>query len=110
MSGISIVTITVGTSDEALAIARTLVEEKLVACVQIIPRIRSIYRWKGEVCDEEEQMLIMKTRSDLCSTLQNRIRGLHSYEVPEILSFPIAAGLPEYLAWVIENTRSSAEC
>jgi periplasmic divalent cation tolerance protein len=110
MTDVSIVTITVGTGEEALTIARTLVEERLAACVQIIPRIRSIYRWKGEICDEEEQLLIMKTRSDLCSTLQNRIRGLHSYEVPEILSFPIAAGLPEYLAWVIENTRSSAEC
>lgn len=110
MSGISIVTSTVGTSEEALAIARTLVEEKLVACVQIISRIRSIYRWKGEICDEEEQLLLMKTRSDLCSALQNRIRELHSYEVPEIVSFPIADGLPEYLNWVVENTPKSAGC
>jgi periplasmic divalent cation tolerance protein len=110
MSGISIVTITVGTTDEALAIARTMVEEKLVACVQIIPRIRSIYRWKGEICDEEEQMLIMKTQSVLFPLLRTRIREIHSYEVPEIVSFPIADGLPEYLSWVIENTKESAEC
>jgi periplasmic divalent cation tolerance protein len=110
MTEISIVTITVGTDEEAIIIARTLVEEKLVACVQIIPRIRSIYRWKGEVCDEAEQLLIMKTKSCLFPALQTRIRQLHSYEVPEIVSFPIASGLPEYLDWVIENTTNSAEC
>jgi periplasmic divalent cation tolerance protein len=109
MNDISIVTITVGTDEEALSIGRTLVEEKLAACVQIIPSIRSIYRWKGEICDEAEQLLIMKTRSCLVSALQTRIRQLHSYEVPEIVSFPIASGLPEYLSWVIDNTKSSAE-
>lgn len=110
MTDISLVTITVGSGDEALSIARTLVAERLVACVQIIPRIRSIYRWKGQVCDEEEHLLLMKTRSDLFPTLQNRIRELHSYEVPEIVSFSITDGLPEYLSWVIENTRDSAGC
>lgn len=110
MIDISIVTITVGTDEEALIIARTLVEDELVACVQIIPRIRSIYRWKGQICDEAEQLLIMKTRSCLFPALQNRIRQLHRYEVPEIVSFPIAAGLPEYLDRVIENTKSTAEC
>ncbi len=110
MSGISMVMVTVGNGEEALTIARTLVEEQLVACVNVIPRIRSIYRWKGEICDEEEQLLIMKTRSDLFPTLQNRIRKLHSYEVPEIISFPIAEGLPEYLNWVVENTVLGAEC
>jgi periplasmic divalent cation tolerance protein len=105
MSDISVVMVTVGSGEEALTIARTLVEEKLVACVNIVPCIRSIYRWKGEVCDEEEQLLIMKTRSDLFTGLQNRIRELHSYEVPEIISFPIAEGLPDYLNWVMENTQ-----
>ncbi len=104
MSGVSVVLVTVGDSEEALTIARTLVEEKLVACVQIIPGIRSIYRWKGEVCDEKEKLLLMKTRSALFPALQDRIRQLHSYELPEIVSFPIAAGLPDYLNWVIENT------
>ncbi len=88
MSDISVIMVTAGNGDEALIIARTLVEEKLAACVQIIPRIRSIYRWKGEICDEEEYLLIMKTRQALFPALQNRIRKLHSYEVPEIISFP----------------------
>ena len=110
MSGISLVMVTVGDAKEALTIARTLVEEKLVACFQIIPGIRSIYRWKGEICDEEEQLFLMKTRSALFPALQDRIRQLHSYEVPEIVSFPIADGLPDYLNWVIDNTISSAGC
>jgi periplasmic divalent cation tolerance protein len=105
MNTISIVTMTVGTDEEASSIGRTLVEEKLVACVQIIPRIRSIYRWKGDICDEAEHLLIMKTRSCLFPALHTRIRQLHSYEVPEIVSFPIASGLSEYLSWVIDNTK-----
>jgi periplasmic divalent cation tolerance protein len=109
MNDVSVVLVTAGNGDEALTIARTLVEEKLAACVQIVPRIRSIYRWKGEICDEEEHLLIMKTRSQLFAVLQDRIRELHSYEVPEIVSFPIPAGLPEYLNWVIDNTVNSAE-
>ena len=108
MTDLSIVTTTVATDEEALTIARTLVEERLVACVQIIPRIRSIYRWKGEVCDEEERLLLMKTRSDLVPILQNRIRALHRYEVPEIVALPIATGLAEYLSWVVDNIRESA--
>jgi periplasmic divalent cation tolerance protein len=99
--------VTVGNSQEALSIARTLVEEHLVACVNLISRIRSIYRWKGEICDDEEQLLIMKTPSHLFPALQSRIRELHSYEVPEIISFSISEGLPEYLNWVIESTSTS---
>ena len=104
MSAISIVMVTVGNGEEALSIARTLVEEKLVACVNMVPRIRSIYRWKGEICDEEELLLIMKTRSELYPALQNRIRQIHSYEVPEIITFPVTDGLSEYLNWVVDST------
>ncbi len=107
MSDISVVLVTDGNGDEALTIARTIVEEKLAACVQIIPRLRSIYRWKGETCDEEEHLLIMKTRSALFPMLQDRIRQLHSYEVPEIVSFPLSPGLPEYLSWVLDNTQDT---
>jgi periplasmic divalent cation tolerance protein len=109
MNDISVVMVTVGNSEEALTIARTLVEEQLVACVNIVSGIRSIYRWKGAICDEQEQLLIMKTRSELFPALQDRIRKLHSYEVPEIISFPIAAGLPDYLNWVVENTGNGPE-
>ena len=104
MGAISLVMVTVGNGEEAFSIARTLVEEKLVACVNIVRRVRSIYRWKGEICDEEEQLLIMKTRSELYPALQDRIHKLHSYEVPEIISFPVADGLPDYLDWVVDST------
>ena len=107
MSDISVVLVTAGNSDEALTIARTLVEESLAACVQIIPRIRSVYRWKGEICDEEESLLIMKTPTQLFPLLQDRVRQLHSYEVPEIVAFPLSLGLPDYLNWVIENTQDA---
>jgi periplasmic divalent cation tolerance protein len=106
MSEISVLFVTVGSEEEASRIGRALVEEKLVACVNMLPRIRSIYWWKGEVCDSEEYLLIMKSRSSLFAALQSRIRELHSYEVPEIIAFPIARGLPEYLDWVLENTKS----
>jgi periplasmic divalent cation tolerance protein len=104
MSKVSIVLVTAGTPDEATVIGRTLVEERLVACVSIVPRIRSIYWWKGEICDEEEYLLVMKTQSDLFPAVQARVRQMHSYEVPEIIAFQVGEGLPEYLKWVLENT------
>ncbi|NSW85029.1 MAG: divalent-cation tolerance protein CutA [Syntrophobacteraceae bacterium] len=104
MTDVLIVLVTAGKEEESLAIARAVVEEKLAACVNIIPRIRSIYRWKGEVCDDHEFFLVMKTRSDLFPSLQSRVRELHSYEVPEIVAFPVEQGLSEYLSWVSEST------
>lgn len=104
MSKVSIVLVTAGTAEEAVLIGRTLVEERLVACVGIVPRIRSIYRWKGEICDEEEHLLVMKTQSGLFPAVQSRVRQIHSYEVPEIVMYSVEAGLPEYLDWVLENT------
>lgn len=104
MSEVSVVLVTVGNEEEASAIAGRLVAEKLVACVNIIPRIRSIYLWKGEVCDEGEVLMIMKTQTLLLPALQTAIRQSHSYEVPEIIAFPVSHGLPEYLAWVVEST------
>ncbi len=104
MTGVSVVLVTVGKEEEAAAFARKLVEEKLAACVNIIPRIRSIYRWKNEIFDEAESLLVMKIRSSVFPLIRKRIRELHSYEVPEIVCFPIEDGLPEYLDWVLENS------
>jgi len=104
MREVSVVFVTVGNAEDASKIGRALVEEKLIACANIIPRIHSIYWWKGEICDDQECLLIMKTQSSLFPLLKSRIRQLHSYEVPEIIAFPIAQGLPEYLDWVVENT------
>ena len=97
-----IIFITASSSEEAQKIATALVEEKLVACVNIIPQIKSIYWWEGKVCQDDEVMLISKTKQSLFTTLMDRVKAMHSYEVPEIISFPISEGSPEYLHW-IEN-------
>ncbi len=104
MTDILVVFVTAGSEREASTIGRAVVEERLAACANIIPRIRSIYRWKGEVHDELEFLLIMKTQASLFASLQKRVRELHSYEVPEIIAFPVTSGLPEYLDWVVDST------
>jgi len=104
MSEISIVLVTAGSAEEAAAIGRTLIEERLAACANIVPGIRSIYRWKGKIYDEQEFLLIIKTRTSLFEAVQKRVKELHSYEVPEIISFPVARGLPQYLEWVQAET------
>ena len=100
-----IIFITASSSEEAQKIAKALVEEKLVACVNIIPQIKSIYWWEGKVCKDDEVMLISKTKQSLCTTIVDRVNALHSYEVPEIISFPISEGSPEYLSWIENVTR-----
>ena len=104
MSEISIVLVTAGSAEEAATIGRTLVEERLAACANIVPQIRSIYRWRGKIYDEQEFLIIIKTRTSLFEAVQKRVKELHSYEVPEIISLPIALGLPQYLEWVEEET------
>ncbi len=107
MQDISIVLVTAGSEEEAAKIGRTLVEDKLAACANIIPRIRSIYSWKGEIYDEQESLMLIKTQTPLFAALKSRIRELHGYEVPEIIAFPIAQGLQEYLEWVVAETRQA---
>ncbi|MEN6439942.1 MAG: divalent-cation tolerance protein CutA [Syntrophobacter sp.] len=104
MDEVSVVFVTAGGEEEAARIGRALVEEKLAACANMVPRIRSIYRWKGEIHDEQEVLLLIKTRSSLFPTLRDRVKQLHSYEVPEIVAFPLTQGLPDYLAWVCAET------
>jgi periplasmic divalent cation tolerance protein len=87
---------------QAALLSRTVVEERLAACANIIPAIRSIYTWKGTVEDEEESMVFFKTTDDGISRLRDRILSLHPYEVPEIISFEIkdGEGNPKYLEWI----------
>jgi periplasmic divalent cation tolerance protein len=92
--------------EPADALATTLVEERLVACVNLIPGIRSIYRWEGEVTRDDEVLLIIKTRADLVERLRQRIVELHPYEIPEVVSIDVDAVHPPYLAWLREATRS----
>ena len=95
---------TAGSEEEGAKIARALVEERLAACVNIVPRIRSIYRWRGAVEDEAETLLIIKCSAASLGKLEARVRELHSYEVPEILALPLDSGSAPYLDWLGENT------
>ncbi len=94
---------------EAVALARTLVEERLAACVNLVPGIRSFYWWQGKIEDDPEVLCIMKTQSHLFEALRDRVRALHSYEVAEIIALPIIAGNQPYLDWIKENTRSDPQ-
>jgi len=100
-----VVLITVPSEEDAANIGYTLVAEKLAACVNIVEGIRSIYAWQGEVHDEPECLLVVKTVAENFDALAERVKELHSYEVPEIIALPILKGSTEYLDWVWENTR-----
>jgi periplasmic divalent cation tolerance protein len=90
---------------QAGKIARALVREKLAACVNIVPGIVSIYAWEGKVEEAREVLLLIKSRGALSKRLAARVKELHSYSVPEVVTIPIASGNPDYLRWVRESTR-----
>ncbi len=89
---------------QAPELARRLVEERLAACVNILPGVRSIYRWQGKIHDEEECLLLIKTSLGSMGTFEDRFRKLHPYDCPELLILPVEDGLKEYLSWVEEMT------
>ena len=101
-----VVFVTCGSEEEALKIANSLVEERLAACVNLVSPVRSIYRWKGKIWDEKEWILIVKTRKERFEELERKVKSLHSYSVPEIISLPILEGSSSYLNWLEENTAS----
>jgi periplasmic divalent cation tolerance protein len=90
--------------DGARALGRTLVEERLVACAQLLPGIESIYRWEGRVDSAAEVLLVLKTTHASFDRLQARLVALHPYDVPELVALPAVAGLPAYLHWVADST------
>jgi len=96
--------ITAPTEEEAAGIGHTIVEERLAACVNIIRTVRSIYRWQGAVEDEQEVLMIVKTKKSLFKRLQARVKELHSYAVPEIIGLPVIEGSKEYLDWLGQET------
>jgi periplasmic divalent cation tolerance protein len=104
-----VVLMTAPDADVAGAIARTLVDERLVACVNLLPGLRSWYRWKGKLCDDAEVLCLMKTRLDLFPRLRERITALHPYEVPEVIALPLAAGSAPYLEWLRQATEEPGE-
>ena len=99
------VLVTCGSEEEAVKIARSLVEERLAACVNLVSPVRSIYRWEGKICDEKEWLLIIKTQKNRYEELEKRVKALHSYSVPEIIGLPIIEGASSYLEWLTEMTQ-----
>lgn len=97
--------ITAPDREQAAALARTLVEERLAACVNIVGAVRSIYRWEGRIDEDDEVLCLVKTRRELFAALTARVHALHPYEVPQILAFEIVDGSLAYLAWLDEATR-----
>ena len=96
-------------ADDAERLARALVTGQLAACVSVIPRVRSYYRWKGELETADEFLLIIKTSRDLFDALNLELEKLHPFEVPEVLALPIVAGAENYLNWLDLNLRGTLE-
>lgn len=105
MSELIVVLVTCGSEEEALKIPNALIEEHLAACTNLVSPIRSIYRWEGKIWDEKECLLIIKTQKQRFEELEKKVKSLHSYSVPEIISLPIAEGSSSYLNWLVEMTK-----
>ena len=106
MSDAIVVFMTAGNADEARRIANELVERQLAACVQILPEIESIYRWKGELQRETEILLLAKTTAAQFDDLEKAVREIHSYDTPEIVAVPMAHVSEPYRTWLVDNVGS----
>ena len=100
-----VVLVTTPTPERAAEIARAVVEERLAACGNVVPGLRSIYRWEGKLQDEGEALLVLKTTRARFEELKQRVLSLHPYQVPEVIALPVQAGSAPYLAWIAGETR-----
>ncbi len=99
-----VVFITTSSYEEARKIAGTLVDRKKAACVNIVPKVNSLFRWKGKIEEAEESLMVVKTRAELFPDVVSLVKSVHSYEVPEIIALPIVEGNPDYLEWLKKET------
>jgi periplasmic divalent cation tolerance protein len=106
MTDIVLVLTTVADDSSADSLARTLVEERLVACVNILPPMTSIYRWNGAIERETERQIVMKTTRTRLTALERRLKELHSYELPEFVVVDVVAGSAAYLTWVATDVQT----
>ena len=100
-----VILVTAASQDESRKIARRLVEAELAACVNILPPIESVYRWQGQIAEEPERLLIIKSAKALFPEIESEILRLHSYRTPEIICLPIVEGSRSYLQWITESVR-----
>ncbi len=103
-----IVLVTVPDADTAARIAQAIVGERLAACVNILPGVRSLYRFEEKLCDDAELLCVIKTRRALYDSLQSRVSALHPYQVPEIVAVSVTAGSQPYLAWLLASTDATS--
>jgi periplasmic divalent cation tolerance protein len=103
MTNKRLVLTTASSSEESKKIARALVESRLAACVNIIPKIESVYRWEGKVEEAQEYLLLIKTTAEVFPHLREMIQRLHSYEVPECIALSVDDGSPAYLKWIDDS-------
>ena len=99
--------VTAGSRDEAMAIGRALVEERLAACANLIEGMTSVYRWRDTIQEDREVVLIAKTRRELVDRLTVRVRELHSYETPCVVALPLQGGNPAFLDWIVAETTAA---
>ncbi len=99
-----VVMVTTASQDEAVKIADQVVQSRLAACASTIPTVRSTYWWEGKMMNDQESLLLIKTTSDKFHSLEETIRKIHSYKVPEIIAIPVSQGFPPYLEWVCRET------
>jgi periplasmic divalent cation tolerance protein len=102
-----VVLVAAGSSDEARSIAREAVAQRLAACAQILP-IQSVYEWQGTIEEDNEHLVLLKTRREVYTELEARICEIHSYDVPEIIALPVVAGLDAYMQWLSGYVLPSA--
>lgn len=95
---------TVPTKDDAKKISNAIVSEHLAACVSIVDKVHSVFSWNSELCNENEMLLIIKTRRELFDKIEAVIKALHSYNVPEIIALPVIVGSEDYLGWIAHET------
>ena len=107
-AGVSMLYVTCASVDEARAIARTLVGERLVACANIVERMQSVYWWQGEIEEADETVLLLKTAGRRVPQVVERVRGLHSHAVPCVVELPLARGNPAYLEWIVAEASGRA--
>lgn len=108
MGGCISVYVTTATAAEAEQLGRTLVEERLAACANVIDGLTSIYRWEGETRRDREAAVLLKTRAELLPRAEARIRELHGYDTPCVVAWPIVGGNEAYLAWIREQTLEAS--
>lgn len=97
--------ITTGTDEEAHKIAEVLLNQRKVACVNIVPRVSSLFWWQDKLDSAQESLLIVKTKASLLPEIINLVKGVHSYEVPEIIALPIVGGNQDYLEWIGKEVK-----